>query len=147
MKNLSGSAFRRALEQRLRAQSLQAGVPLIRLRKIVAFNRFLVRLFHVQPGDWVVKGGLALQLRLGNRARTTMDIDMPALSSHEITSALRVTGSLNIGDWFTFEVAEPKNTTGIDTGGIRYTNQALLDRRTFEQFHIDVGIGSAGRSG
>jgi hypothetical protein len=141
VKYQTGGAFRRALEQRLRNQSLQTGVPLVRLRKMVAFDRFLARLFQRQPDDWVVKGGLALQLRLGDRARTTMDIDMLALSSHQVTAALREAGSMNLGDWFTFEVAAPVDTTGANTGGIRHTIQALLDGRTFEQFHIDVGIG------
>jgi hypothetical protein len=40
----SGASFRRALEDRLRSQSLQTGVPLVRLRKMIAFDRFLVRL-------------------------------------------------------------------------------------------------------
>jgi hypothetical protein len=31
----SGAAFRRALEDRLRAQSLQTGAPLVRLRKLI----------------------------------------------------------------------------------------------------------------
>jgi hypothetical protein len=63
MKYQTGGAFRRALEQRLYNQSLQTGVPLARLRKMVTFDRFLARLFRSQPDDWVVKGGLALQLR------------------------------------------------------------------------------------
>jgi hypothetical protein len=33
------------------------------------------------------------------------------------------------------------DNTGVNAGGIRHTIQALLDGRTFEQFHIDVGIG------
>ena len=76
MKYTTGGAFRRALEERLRNKSLQSGVPLVRLRKMVAFDRFLARLLIHQPNLWVVKGGYALQLRLGNRARTTKDIDM-----------------------------------------------------------------------
>jgi hypothetical protein len=80
MKYKSSGAFRRALEERLRTKSLQSGMPLVRLRKMVAFDRILARLFFIQPGAWVVKGGLALQLRLGGRARTTMDIDLLALS-------------------------------------------------------------------
>lgn len=69
----SGASFRRALEDRLRVISLQTGVPLVRLRKMVIFDRFLARLPQDQPDAWVVKGGLALQLRLPNRARTTKD--------------------------------------------------------------------------
>ena len=56
----SGAAFRHALEDRLRVQSLQTGAPLVRLRKLVVFDRFLARLTHDQPDAWVVKGGFAL---------------------------------------------------------------------------------------
>lgn len=45
----SGASFRRALEDRLRAQSLETGAPLVRLRKMVVFDRFLVRLIQDQP--------------------------------------------------------------------------------------------------
>ena len=44
MKYESSAAFRRALEDRLRAQSITSGMPLVRLRKMVAFDRFLARL-------------------------------------------------------------------------------------------------------
>jgi hypothetical protein len=60
MKYQNGAAFRRALEDRLRAQSLQSGVALVRLRKMVAFDRFLARLLLAQPDTWVLKGGQAI---------------------------------------------------------------------------------------
>ena len=72
----TGEAFRRALEARLLNQSIQGAVSLVRLRKLVAFDRFLARLLAVRPDGWMLKGGLALQLRLGQRARTTKDIDV-----------------------------------------------------------------------
>jgi hypothetical protein len=56
MKYQNGGAFRRALEDRLRAQSLKSGVALVRLRKMVAFDRFLARLLLAQPDTWVLKG-------------------------------------------------------------------------------------------
>jgi len=65
MKYATGSAFRRALETRLRTLSQREGVPLARLRKLVAFDRLLARLLQAEPETWVLKGGLALQLRLG----------------------------------------------------------------------------------
>jgi hypothetical protein len=71
MRYESNAAFRRALEERLRQQSLTFGGPLVRLRKMVAFERFLARLVTVQAGAWALKGGLALQFHLGERARTT----------------------------------------------------------------------------
>jgi len=73
MRYESSAAFRRALEDRLRRQSLTSGTPLVRLRKMVAFERFLARLVVAQPRSWVLKGGLALQFYLGERARTTQD--------------------------------------------------------------------------
>jgi len=142
MKYMSSGAFRRALEERLRTQNLQSGVPLVRLRKMVAFDRFLARLLLIQPGVWVVKGGFALQLRLGDRARTTKDIDILALSQPvEITRQLREVGSCDLDDWFAFEVSEPTQNAVTDQGGLRHPIHALLDGRTFEHFHIDIGIG------
>lgn len=38
-------------------------------RKMVAFDRLLARLVASQPDLWALKGGLALQLQLGERAR------------------------------------------------------------------------------
>jgi hypothetical protein len=139
----SGAAFRRALEERLRAESLQTGVPLVRLRKLVVFDRFLARLTHDQPDAWVVKGGYALQLRLGDRARTTKDIDVllvvPTANLHQliVRAALR-----DLGDWFQFEVERPEDGLGaLEGGGVRLPVRGLLDGRRFETFHIDVGQG------
>jgi hypothetical protein len=141
----SGAAFRRALEDRLRVQSLQTGAPLVRLRKLVVFDRFLTRLTHDQPDAWVVKGGFALQLRLGNRARTTKDIDVllitPTTDLHQsiVRAALQ-----DMGDWFQFEVERPTDDLGaLEGGGFRFQVQGLLDGRRFETFHIDVAQGEA----
>lgn len=50
----SSAAFRRALEDRLRQQAVTSGTSLARLRKMVAFERFLARLVTAQPGAWVL---------------------------------------------------------------------------------------------
>ena len=76
MKYKTGAAFRQALDAHIQSTNKNTGLPLARLRKLVAFDRFLVRLFHDQPDGWVLKSGFALQLRLGERARTTKDIDL-----------------------------------------------------------------------
>jgi len=141
----TGASFRRALEDRLRMQSLQTGVPLVRLRKLVVFDRFLVRLTQDQPDAWVVKGGFALQLRLGNRARTTKDIDIlltrPSADIHQV---LVHAALLDVGDWFQFEVERPVDDLSEDkAGGARFLVRGLLDGRRFETFHIDVGQGDA----
>lgn len=136
MKYSSGSAFRHALEERLRQQAVQTGTPLIRLRKMVAFERFLARLTATAPEQWVLKGGLALQLRLGNRARTTMDIDLlwrQSPSVGEVHQLLVQSALFEMGDWFSFEVSLPTANTPW-----RFDVRSLLDGRLFEGFHVDV---------
>jgi len=109
---------------------------------MVVFDRFLARLLEYQPDQWVLKGGYALQLRLGERARTTKDMDLHMVSNmEEIHQVLRRAGGIDLGDWFTFEIPEPEQEIIDDFGGMRYQIQSLLDRRRFENFHIDVGVG------
>jgi hypothetical protein len=142
MRYKTGRDFRQALEARIRNFSLETARPLVRLRKLVVFERFLVRLFHIQPDIWVLKGGYALQLRLGDRARTTKDIDLLSKEQKDkILPALQTAGFLDLGDWFSFEVA-PATKSAIEGPSIlRFPIRALLDNRIFESFHIDVGIG------
>jgi hypothetical protein len=138
----SGSAFRRGLEERLRSRSLDAGIPLVRLRKTVAFDRFLARLIQLQPERWILKGGFAIQLRLVNKARTTKDIDLLALAAlPDVLALLRTAGGFDLEDWFRFEVEPGEDQTLEPFGGSRFHIRSLLDGRTFEEFHIDVGIG------
>jgi hypothetical protein len=75
---LTAAAFRRALEDRLQDIAGNEGVDLQRLRRQVAFDRLLARLFRTeQPRalPWVLKGGYAMELRI-RAARTTKDIDL-----------------------------------------------------------------------
>jgi hypothetical protein len=138
----SGAAFRRALEERLRSKSLQDGVPLFRLRKMVAFDRFLARLVKSQPERWLLKGGFSIQLQIIDKARTTKDLDILILSkTQDILMMLRQACEADLGDWFTFEVSLPEDQAIDNFGGSRYHIRSLLDSRIFEAFHIDVGIG------
>ncbi|OIO98304.1 MAG: hypothetical protein AUK03_01455 [Anaerolineae bacterium CG2_30_64_16] len=115
-------AFRRALEDRLRRQSLQTGMALTRLRKLVAFDRFLARLVQAQPDAWMLKGGLVLQLRLGDRARMTKDIDVLLTLPHpEVQRALVSASRLDLSDWFTFTLrAATAALPGPGQGGLRF---------------------------
>ena len=69
-------ALRTALEHRLLARSRETGVSLERLRRRVVFERVLARLQAAEPGAWVVKGGMALEVRLQDKARLTKDLDL-----------------------------------------------------------------------
>lgn len=76
MKYTSATAFRQALEQRLKNEAASTGLGLARLRKRVAFELFLRRLLAVAPDRWVLKGALALDFRLAAITRATKDIDI-----------------------------------------------------------------------
>jgi predicted nucleotidyltransferase component of viral defense system len=72
----SPGAFRSALETRLRNSSLERGIDLERLRRETALERMLARLFVSDDPPWLLKGGYALELRLADRARSTLDLDI-----------------------------------------------------------------------
>src|SRR6202171_5165359 len=71
----TAKAFRKALEDRLRKTAETDQIQVNRLRRQVAFDRLLARLFRVDPAPWVLKGGYALELRF-KTARSTVDIDL-----------------------------------------------------------------------
>lgn len=72
----SAEALRMALEHRLNNQSRETGVSIDRLRRRVVFERVVARLSHAEPGRWVLKGGMALEVRLRDQARLTKDVDL-----------------------------------------------------------------------
>ncbi len=53
----TATAFRQALEERLRRLSLESNTSLSRLRKLVAFDRLLARMVAREPSLWILKGG------------------------------------------------------------------------------------------
>lgn len=72
----TSAALRMAIERRLLTQAEATGVAVDRLRRRVIFERIVTRLLVAEPGCWVLKGGMALEVRLGDRARLTKDIDL-----------------------------------------------------------------------
>jgi len=144
----SGIALRTALEERLRRIAREEAIDLQRLRRQVAFDRFLARLFHRPDSPWVLKGGYAMELRF-HAARATKDLDFTVRAAPAgrtggdvILEHLQEVGALGIGDFFTFRVAEASlDLDGAPYGGARYPVEAILGGRTFAKFHLDVGIG------
>jgi predicted nucleotidyltransferase component of viral defense system len=141
----TAKAFRTALEQRLKNEAQATGIALLRLRKRVAFERFLARLATSESSGWVLKGGFALELRLGLRARTTKDIDLGRADDEEAaTEHLVAATHVDLGDFFVFEV---RRTPALDAAAgfhaVRYTVRADLDGRRFEQFPVDVAFSEA----
>lgn len=110
-----------ALERRLLTESHESGIALDRLRRRVVFQRIVTRLHRAEPGLWVLKGGMALEVRLGDRARLTKDIDLGLRDEIRDAGDLRdrlieALGS-NVGsDGFTFAVASAERMA-TDGGG------------------------------
>ena len=139
------AALRAALEARLRNRALAERVDLERLRRRVAFERLLVRLEAAEPGRWVLKGGMALEVRLAGRARSTRDLDL-ALRERETDGGRvrdRLLASLAAdadGDGFAFRVGPPVAIRADEAGrpGWRFPVQARLAGRPFASVRLEV---------
>lgn len=145
MRYETANAFRTALEQRLKNEAQASGIALLRLRKRVAFERFLARLATSESSGWVLKGAFALELRLGLRTRTTKDIDLGRADDEEAaTEHLNAATGVDLGDFFDFEV---RRTPALDaaTGlhAVRYTVRVDLAGRRFEQFPVDIAFSES----
>jgi len=142
----TATAFRRAIEDRFRNINHKDNTPLDRLRRWVAFDRFLARLFASPDSQWVLKGGYALELRFQSLARATRDIDfvlrkIKEPTKEKIHEVLVEECRKDLNDWFTFEIGAPTmDLEGPVYGGWRYPVEVLLDDRTFSQFHADIVI-------
>jgi predicted nucleotidyltransferase component of viral defense system len=151
----TAGAFRTALETRLQTRARATGTDLQRLRRQVAFDRFLARMFSKGPRaayPWVLKGGYAMELRT-HAARTTKDIDLtlhdgtrlskdPKDRREQVRAMLQEAAATRFDDYFEFLVGEAReDLEGAPEGGSRYPVQAQMDGRDFARFHVDVGIG------
>ena len=151
----TAGAFRTALETRLQNRARTEGTDLQRLRRKVAFDRFLARMFSKGTKatyPWALKGGYAMELRT-HTARATKDIDLtlhggarlskdPNERREQVRAMLQEAAATRFDDFFEFLVGEAQeNLDGAPGGGSRYPVQARMDGRDFARFHVDVGIG------
>lgn len=143
MKYATDRAFRTALEARMKdAQSGSAGIS--RIRKRIVFERLLARLVAHAPGEWVLKGGFALELRLGNVARSTKDADVEwRLDEEDVVEMLLAAAAVDLGDRFTFALERADEETDLPGGGQRWRVAATLAGRIFERTVIDVAFAAA----
>ena len=150
-KYATAKAFRTALEERLMQIAKKENTDIQRLRKQVAFDRLLARLFQGNT-SWVLKGGYAMELRVKS-ARATKDIDL-AMRDEKLTSKkpeernlillglLQEHASQSLDDHFEFTIGMP--TLELDAapeGGARFPVEAKMDGRSFTKFQLDIGIG------
>lgn len=138
-------AFRTALEDRLKARSSETGVGLDRLRRGVLFERIVVRLDAAEPGQWVLKGGMALEVRLRAAARLTKDIDVGLRAEVADDASLRdrLVEALSADpDGDRFELAVGSVSRLMEDGQARPTWRAgiaaSLAGKPFGGVHLDV---------
>jgi len=144
--------FRRALEERLAQISKKENIDIQRLRRQVAFDRLLARLFAASPAPWVLKGGYAMQLRMST-ARATKDVDLAVREgklfsknkeeqNKAILDLLREKADSIFPDFFSFLISDPiLDLDAAPYGGARFHVEARLADRPFEKFHLDIGVG------
>ena len=143
MRYATAAAFRTALEQRLLAAARQQDVPLVRLRKLVGFERLLARLMVVAPDRWILKGAVALHFRLGARFRTTKDMDLGRWDDERAaTDDLVAAEQVDLTDYFRFAVERTAKLDQLLEGAaVRYHVSSYLAGRRFEELTLDVGFG------
>lgn len=145
--------FRRALEERLNSLAKKEGTDIQTLRRHVAFDRLLARLFQkTAQVPWALKGGYSMELRVES-ARTTKDIDLAVRDNKlfgrddgerngAIREELQKHADADLGDFFVFTIGAPVMDLDVAPyGGGRFPIEAKMDQRLFINFQLDVGVG------
>lgn len=127
------AAFRAALTDRVAQAAKESRWSVQQLQRQVAYDRLLERLYLVDDG-WVVKGATALLARdLG--VRGSLDIDVYREVGRETAEAdLRRASSLDVGDWFRFEIGMASASDKALTFPVR----AVIGLTTWVEFHVDL---------
>jgi hypothetical protein len=111
-----------------------------RLRRELAYRRFLARVFTPQPSPWVLKGGVALMFRLDPN-RPSYDIDIAYVEAGAdlaiALTRLRRAAEMDLGDWFSFELGDPREMTD-QAGAITIAVVVRIGAKEFARFSIDL---------
>jgi hypothetical protein len=124
---------------------MQGGPSLIRLRKSVVFDRRLARLLVVAPDHWVLKGALALDYRFGDKARTTMDIDLSRDGDEQAATADFVRAqSTDLEDYFVFAIERTGRLDDLDDGTtLRHHVACEWAGRPFDDVNVDIAFAQS----
>ena len=142
--------MRTALEERLNRTGRGNNQDIMRLRRQVAFDRFLARVFSGRESSpFVLKGGYALEMRLHN-ARTTKDIDICINDREGIIAGndegslklIRQAAAIDLGDFFEYAVGESiLDLENAVYGGYRFPVECRMAGRRFAHFNVDIAAG------
>ena len=147
----SATDFRKSLEARLKRLATTTGQDLQRVRRKVAFDHLLARIFQDSSDlQFLLKGGYAMELRF-DKARATRDIDLTYLErfkqnpepdiSEEIFQELRDISQIDLKDFFVYKVGDAQmDLDNAPYGGARFPVSSFVDGRLFVRFQIDIGL-------
>lgn len=148
MKFKTATDFRKSLETRIQGIAAKTGQDLQSLRRKVAFDRLLARIFSGNNPTFYLKGGYAMELRVAE-ARVTKDIDLTCLQratnandllSEIILDELQELATLDLSDFFSYQIGKAQlDLDNAPYGGSRYPVSALIDGKLFVRFQLDVG--------
>jgi hypothetical protein len=143
----TAQAFKTALETRQKQRAAAAGVSFDRVAQIDLYFRFLDRVLQDLDGAVVLKGGVALEMRL-RRARATGDIDLGARGNpSQLLARLGQAGRRDHGDYLTFDVQERAGAEAIQGDGAVYEGRRFRVAARFagkpyrQPFGLDVAFG------
>jgi predicted nucleotidyltransferase component of viral defense system len=135
----NAAAFHAALEARLRRAAGGDPHRLNVMRVQFAIGRLLARLGMAQPQQWIAKGGTSLLARFDGRCRLSRDLDLQRRDLQEIgMSALTDAAAVDGADWLTYRIGQPSALRQVDVFGLKVRATALLDRRDFATFDVDM---------
>jgi hypothetical protein len=112
-----------------------------RERRKVVVERLLARLSNVcgERDAIVLKGGTALVMRLGHKARVTKDIDFDASDVDAAREILRRAVGIDLGDHFLFRILREKDA--VASGVVTAIVECGLGGRTYGPGNIKIEIG------
>ncbi|MBN2035700.1 MAG: nucleotidyl transferase AbiEii/AbiGii toxin family protein [Chitinispirillaceae bacterium] len=149
-KYASPAAMRIALEDRLNRTARENNQDIARLRRQVAFDRLLARIFSSPLSNrMALKGGYAIELRL-QKARTTKDIDMciddrnRTIASYDayLLETIREAAAIELGDFFEYAIGDSiLDLENAPYGGRRFPVECRMAGRRFAHFHMDIAVG------
>lgn len=138
----SPAAFRAAIDVRLRAYARRAGAPVMVVRRQAALERLMARLMRAVPERWALKGGLALDTRLGERARSSMDMDVDHVQGAAAArdDVLRAAAE-DLSDYFAFAITGTEDVRdGNVSLAVRYRIECAVAGTLFETVQVDVTV-------
>lgn len=130
-------AARRAVTDRLRAETTNGPWPLPDLQRQYAYDQLVERLYRLDE-RWVIKGATALLARRIS-VRHTIDIDVyRAGAIADVERQVREAAALDIGDWMTFEVGSSTRIEAAGALGSRLRMKAFIGTKVWTPFQVDI---------